>query len=527
MKNRAYVAAVIFAGLVVCAGAIIRYPQSWVFDSTAPAPAPASYIPEFDSTVLVGEMNVTNQPSPDTSFVDTNDLTFPGTTFDPTFIAASATISPYYSFDGSQDYLDAQNETFFDFQRTALFTISVWINHDALATEYIMSKQISTGKQEGYQFLTISSGEIQFALVGQVTPSIDRLRERTVWVETAEVWHNVTVTYDGSSTAAGLKFYINGIEEVTTILDNNLSISMTQDLPLRIGGRDGGSLPFDGGIDRPIVWSGTNLAAADVDTLFWNTATNYGWMNFDKDNRDQHSNTTFILSAEYGGISADTSYVGTNHAALPGTIYDPTWTTEVWTNGSVVGTNGFWEFDGSDDFLYVGNEADHDFSTNDAFSLSIWANADVLTQQELIAKSQNGVNGGWNFRQQAATGYLLFLFVDTSGNNNNIQGTTRALAIGEWVHCVATYDGSGSTNGMVMYTNGIQIVNMTSNEGMTSDMTGNGRRARVGARCLNAGISPSAFFNGSLDEARIYNAALSSNEVSTLWTDTKQEHPNP
>lgn len=55
------------------------------------------------------------------------------------------------------------------------------------------------------------------------------------------IWHHVFVTYDGSSKAAGVKVYVNGIPQATTVLNNNLSQTIRTKVPFKIGTRDNDS----------------------------------------------------------------------------------------------------------------------------------------------------------------------------------------------------------------------------------------------------------------------------------------------
>lgn len=52
------------------------------------------------------------------------------------------------------------------------------------------------------------------------------------------VWHHVFVTYDGSSKASGVKVFVNGVPQATTVLNNNLSQSIRTQVPFKIGTRD-------------------------------------------------------------------------------------------------------------------------------------------------------------------------------------------------------------------------------------------------------------------------------------------------
>ena len=50
-------------------------------------------------------------------------------------------------------------------------------------------------------------------------------------------WRHVFFTYDGSSRAAGLKFYLNGELQKVTVLKDNLTKSIRVEEPFVIGSR--------------------------------------------------------------------------------------------------------------------------------------------------------------------------------------------------------------------------------------------------------------------------------------------------
>src|SRR6202012_2175766 len=58
---------------------------------------------------------------------------------------------------------------------------------------------------------------------------------------TKDRWNLVCVTYDGSSSAKGVKIYINGELQETTVLNDTLSDSIRTTVPFKLGQRDYGA----------------------------------------------------------------------------------------------------------------------------------------------------------------------------------------------------------------------------------------------------------------------------------------------
>ena len=82
----------------------------------------------------------------------------------------------------------------------------------------------------------------------------------------ASTWYTFTATYDGSSTAAGTKLYINGVQETPTVTVNALSASIISDAAANIGARNSAAEWFNGRIANVGIWN-VELTAAEVASL--------------------------------------------------------------------------------------------------------------------------------------------------------------------------------------------------------------------------------------------------------------------
>jgi hypothetical protein len=83
---------------------------------------------------------------------------------------------------------------------------------------------------------------------------------------TQNAWHIITVTYDGSSTAAGIKIYDNGVLQASTPNTVGVYVAMApKTTNLGLGSWSLGTTPFNGAIGLEAV-TGTDLTANNV----WN-----------------------------------------------------------------------------------------------------------------------------------------------------------------------------------------------------------------------------------------------------------------
>jgi hypothetical protein len=96
--------------------------------------------------------------------------------------------------------------------------------------------------------------------------------------------------------------------------------------------------------------------------------------------------------------------------------------------------------------------------------------------------------------------------IESGGTNYTVDSSTN-VADGKWHFMSATYNG----NAMGIYVDGVQTGSSTSFSGSLPTVAGN---VRVGADYQS---TPASFFNGKLDDVRIYNRALSAAEVRQLY----------
>ena len=171
-----------------------------------------------------------------------------------------------YNFAGGTDYVDLGNVL--NYERTDPFTISMWAKSTDLSTTQIfLAKQESSGDFTGYQFFsTNGGGDVpQFNLRNDNSPS-NQIGEQGTTVIADGTWRHLVATYDGSSTAAGIEIYVDGVPESLTTLADTLSSSTLSSVSLQVGARNGG-LTFEGDIDEVIMYNRT-LTQEEVSQLY-------------------------------------------------------------------------------------------------------------------------------------------------------------------------------------------------------------------------------------------------------------------
>jgi len=175
---------------------------------------------------------------------------------------------------------------------------------------------------------------------------------------------------------------------------------------------------------------------------------------------------------------------------------------------------GAYEFAGNDSFINITN------SINDASGLNL-TTPFTLEARIFPAEGNSGVNGEWPIILKG-NGYFIsylahsvsatlnrvrFGIYNTSGTFIFITSENSSVNRSEWTHVVGTFNGTF----MRLYLNG-ELVNSTEfseNVFTPSDP--------VCIGCYAPGTGIEQFFNGTIDEPRIWNRALSAEQIQALF----------
>jgi hypothetical protein len=197
---------------------------------------------------------------------------------------------------------------------------------------------------------------------------------------------------------------------------------------------------------------------------------------------------------EGSGTTANDSSGNNNNGTL---VNGPTWTT-----GKL---GGALSFDGVNDYVGLGNPSSLNFSGQITFGAWIKPQA----------------NDG--LRNIAAHGYRLspnqevFFRINTGsyqvgswdGDSRVTSYAIPAEDVNNWVHLVGLYDGSN----WKLYRNGVAVSSASYSVGAITVS----ENWAIGAR----GTGTERFFNGLIDDVRLYNRALSDTEIKALYYATK------
>jgi len=145
-------------------------------------------------------------------------------------------VTPCFSFNGSSSYVNFGNVL--GFENTDSFSIAVWINQtNSSVSREIICKAEGSPNYRGFELYLPYSATDSFptfilrnsttnALIVQCSSSISK-----------GVFHHLGVTYDGSKTPEGVKFYIDGVLKTHSTSQNNLTATILNTQNLTVGGK--------------------------------------------------------------------------------------------------------------------------------------------------------------------------------------------------------------------------------------------------------------------------------------------------
>jgi len=231
---------------------------------------------------------------------------------------------------------------------------------------------------------------------------------------------------------------------------------------------------------------------------------------------NQSLNYTSIISATTGGSAVLPGLVaaygfaagnGTTTADasgnnLTGTLAGGT----TWTTAGKYG-NAL-AFDGMTSYVDLGNPPALQLTGSMTWSAWIFATANPPDDGQIIAKS--GANDGWQFKTSPDTGPHTFGVAVSAGTTAHTQRySTATRALNTWYHVTGVYNATAQT--LDIYVNGV-LDNGVLSGTVPAAQFNSGQSVNIGRR------AGGFYFQGIIDEVRIYNRALTQTEIQTDMT---------
>jgi hypothetical protein len=153
-------------------------------------------------------------------------------------------------------------------------------------------------------------------------------------------------------------------------------------------------------------------------------------------------------------------------------------------------------------------------------TMEFWMKASVNNElhsyQGLVASDYYGVEISNGFQSNMGVNFYVSSDRGRSwGATSEANGGGATISAGEWHHIAGTYDGAN----VVLYIDGQAWGNPASYSGTVSPISRSGFLA-IGSedgRTAFPNCIGTRYFNGAIDEARIYNRALSASEIQSIY----------
>lgn len=382
-----------------------------------------------------------------------------------------------FHFDGETNFLSAPNGVHLN---TDLATVSFWVNVTEIPGQgeaYLIS---FGGWQERYKVSLPSHGKLIWTTNADAISDMDAGDGNELQVG---VWTHVAMVHDGAQD----KIYMNGVLANQKDVAGNLNAT---DKPLGIGYNivEPGNY-FNGALDEIMIF-GEALTDQQIADLYADQSTppvfgdalvaEYAFSN------NLMDGTVFANQAKGTDVKMTTDRFGFGYSAVA--------------------------FNGTSSHLDIDNSAQ---LNSPATTVSFWINVGALPGQgEVFVASF----GGWQERWKISLpshGKIVWTTNHTNGISDMDAGDGNELQSGEWKHLVFVHDGAQDK----IYMDGAVIA--------TKDVVGD---LNATTMPLGLGYSPidnGLFFDGSLDEVRIYNYALDDQAIADLYAEQSMNPANP
>jgi hypothetical protein len=391
------------------------------------------------------------------------------------------------------DYIDCGNDS--SLQITGNITLSTWVNiGTSTSTMRFINKD--DGSNRAWIMLVVS-GKIRFTRF--YTASSFYYMDSSISVNDSN-WHHIACVNDSAGTA---KIYIDGSEDTATTGTNTGTLLNNASVSLKLGG-DFSSQYLNGKLSNAQIFN-TALPATgsnSVKTLYNNGSpltsmsgftSLQGWWKLDASDTYDSSTTTWTI-ADSSSNSNDGTSSGMTQANL--------------VQSDLSFTSGYspyaLDFDGTNDYIGLGNDSSLRITT--AMTISCWIKTTNSGNNTIIGR-ELGSGTGRDWKLYLNNGNVLF-WCSADGTAGDITVLTSSSTVndGNWHNLIAVNDGTNQ----YIYIDGNLNNSNSGGQTINASTTNN----YIGSKNGNT-----FFFNGSISNVSIWNAGLTSAQVTEIYNE--------
>jgi len=172
-------------------------------------------------------------------------------------------------------------------------------------------------------------------------------------------------------------------------------------------------------------------------------------------------------------------------------------TTADWVSGKI---GEALDFDGTNDYVDLGDSLD----ITEQISVAAWIKpSSIGNNRQIVSDGNNGAITAWELKTSSGSGQVSFRHWGSAATE--VQ-STQSLLVDTWTHVVGVY----TDNNWKIYWNG-SLDNSNNGTGPIAA----GKKQYIGAIDING--TPGQFWEGVIDDVRIYNRPLNADEVQALY----------
>jgi uncharacterized repeat protein (TIGR01451 family) len=394
-------------------------------------------------------------------------------------------------FDGVDDEVRLPAAPALNVGLGAGFTIEAWINPAVVATERPVVEWANAAGTGTHFWIAVSSAG---GGAGSLFANIFSIGGTAHHVSTPpnvvsnNAWQHVAVTYNTNTGLAAL--YHNG----SKVREDNIGSFVPNTIgDLLIGRR--APLSFSGAIDEVSIYH-RDLSAAEIQAI----ATARGAGKCGSGGVSSNCNLPGGLVAWWPLDGNTLDAVGTNHGGLLGN--------PVFTNG-FVGQGMF--FDGNNDAVTIPVSPELNVGTNDGYTFEVWLNVPNINRRNPVFEFDDpgiAFSGTFAFVSANTPGSIHAGIIQVGNVDRSFVSDANLVSASTWAHLAITYN--RLTGVGTIYVNGVQVrqQNLGNFISRTTGTLFLGHRGVAGFQ---------ETFQGTLDEAALYNRDLSAAEVQAIF----------
>jgi hypothetical protein len=296
-----------------------------------------------------------------------------------------------------------------------------------------------------------------------------------------------------------MTIYINGVQDATTTSVPSTIKNSSANLEIA-SENGGGTNRMAGNIDQVLVY---NYARTPAQIAWdYNRGAAVAWYKM-----DECSGTT-LNDASGNGFNATLTIGATTPQTAVGSCTDGL-SSSAWYNGASGKYNSSINLDGADDYAATANNAfiAANGLTYNNVSYGGWFNpATTVASKTLLHKNNE-------FRLITdSSGYpRCELYNSGAWDTANAATKTTALTLGAWQQVYCVYNAGLGSNNLKLYINGLLVGQANKTNAITS----------LSSTPLSIGRNPipSGYYNGKIDDAHIYNYALTPQQLLLLYNE--------